>query len=213
MVCADALPSQLRLGYTAYVSYEPGLANRLRTEPGIDDSEILARIAPGTVVWMRDGPRCINGMEWWGVEVLAGPLRGWGGWTSEGDASAYWLIPLEQSEATRAPGLGIVDFSPEDLILMPEEIPAPSTFTRFPLTPRPNSDVLEEKGEDGLNYLRDTGRIDGVKAKFLPESGNASAIVDLAIEMATFESSHGPGLVVSDMGGPYRGRSSVLLSS
>lgn len=202
IVCADALPSQLRLGYTAYVSYEPGLANRLRTEPDIDDSDILARISPGTVVVIHEGPRCADGMAWWRVQVLAGTLRGWTGWTAEGDASAHWLIPLEHYLAGRQPGRGVVDFSPKDLILLPEEIPAPSTFGSFSLAPSPNSEVLEERGADGLSYLLDTGRIDGVKAEFLAESGNATAITDLAIELAVFESSIGPAFVVSEEGGP-----------
>lgn len=89
--CESSPPSRLRVGDTAFVSYEPDLANRLRTIPDVLEGEVVARLDPGTRVSIADGPTCSNGMVWWSVQVAGLTRRGW---TSEGDDAAYWLVPL-----------------------------------------------------------------------------------------------------------------------
>jgi hypothetical protein len=86
--CAGALPSQLVTGLKAYVSFDPPLANRVRELPG-RQARILGQIQPGTVVTILEGPNCANNWVWWRVQSN----EGLAGWTAEGDANTYWLLP------------------------------------------------------------------------------------------------------------------------
>lgn len=87
--CPSTYPSRLYVGDTAFVSKDPPLANRLRSEPNTG-STILALIQPGEEMVVVGGPVCSNQWIWWQVRTLAGGVTGW---TAEGDASGYWLVP------------------------------------------------------------------------------------------------------------------------
>lgn len=87
--CAGIYPSRLRMGMRAYVSQDPPLSNRLRTGPSTLD-EILSTISPGKEVVLIGGPACSNDWIWWQVRVSE---TGAIGWTVEGDAADYWLVP------------------------------------------------------------------------------------------------------------------------
>lgn len=59
----------------------------LRAGPGIDNRR-LDVIAPGDVVFVLDGPRCVGGYTWYRVNY-AGQV----GWVAEGDPSDYYIEP------------------------------------------------------------------------------------------------------------------------
>lgn len=87
--CPSTYPSRLYVGDTAFVSKDPPLANRLRSEPNTG-STILALIQPGEEMVVVGGPVCSNQWIWWQVRTSAGGITGW---TAEGDTSGYWLVP------------------------------------------------------------------------------------------------------------------------
>lgn len=87
--CQEARPTRLKIGDFAFVSFYPPLNQRVRSGPGTSNS-ILDVIPVGSAVKILDGPECADNWVWWKVRVLSSKLEGW---TSEGDADAYWLIP------------------------------------------------------------------------------------------------------------------------
>lgn len=87
--CPGAPPTSLKPNTLAQVSLHPPMSNNLRLEPGLQGKRI-ARLKPGEVVQILEGPRCADSYTWWSVRSLAG-LEGW---TAEGDSAAYWLHPL-----------------------------------------------------------------------------------------------------------------------
>jgi serine/threonine protein kinase len=88
--CPDIYLSRLHVGDSAYVSYDPPLANIVRNNPRKSASEV-GRINPGEEVDILDGPQCANNMVWW---LVRSKKTGLTGWTSEGDMENYWLVPL-----------------------------------------------------------------------------------------------------------------------
>jgi hypothetical protein len=89
--CPDAPFSLLRVGDRAYVSYAPELPNRLRDLPHREEGRTIGYLDPGEPVLVLDGPACQAGWVWWYVRSLRNAEEGW---TAEGDASGYWLLPL-----------------------------------------------------------------------------------------------------------------------
>ncbi len=82
------LPTRLSAGYSARVT--EGLPNAVRTAPGTGaGSTVQANIPGGTVFRVIEGPRCVEGYNWW--RITTGPLTGW---TAEGQGGEYWLEPL-----------------------------------------------------------------------------------------------------------------------
>ena len=89
--CPGTYASRLHIGDRVYVSYDPPLANRLRSDPDKDLGVILVTIEPGEDVKIKDGPVCANGWVWWYVREME---TGFFGWTAEGDTEDYWLVPF-----------------------------------------------------------------------------------------------------------------------
>lgn len=87
--CRASYKSRLQIGDFAYVSHTPPLRNRVRSGPDVN-SKIIGHIAPGEQVEIIDGPSCSNNWIWWKVRVRK---NGQIGWTAEGDANNYWLVP------------------------------------------------------------------------------------------------------------------------
>jgi parallel beta-helix repeat protein len=87
--CAGAPDIVLQIEDWAMVSKEPPVPNKVRSQPGSSGEEI-GMIPPGETMLVEDGPRCADGYAWWYVHSF----NGLEGWTAEGDASNYWLIPL-----------------------------------------------------------------------------------------------------------------------
>lgn len=88
--CPDAPLSQLKLKDWAMVSLQPWLPNNVRAEPGLS-AKVIGVVQPGAILQIIDGPRCADGYSWWQSLSSAG-LQGW---TAEGDASGYWIVPLQ----------------------------------------------------------------------------------------------------------------------
>ena len=88
-VCRDApMPSINREGY--FASILPGPPNNVRLKPG-PDNKLLGKIYAYQIVFVVDGPKCADGLVWWYVRDYETGLEGW---TGEGDAKGYWLMPL-----------------------------------------------------------------------------------------------------------------------
>lgn len=88
--CANARPTRLEIGMRAYVSYDPPNPNRIRENPG-KDGKYLGQMYPGEFFTVIDGPECVDDLIWW--EVVA-EKDGLTGWTVEGDANDYWVVPV-----------------------------------------------------------------------------------------------------------------------
>lgn len=82
------IPTRLQVGDYAYVGLEPPKSNRVRSGPGKDNS-VIAVIRAGTVIKIVDGPKCVNGANWWKITGVDTKLDGW---TLEGEGE-YWLVP------------------------------------------------------------------------------------------------------------------------
>jgi hypothetical protein len=93
--CGSALPTRLRVDLFAYVNPDPPLPNNLRSEAG-QENTLLGEIQPGEAMQILEGPACADGSLWWKVRALATQLEGW---TAEGDAQTYWLVPCSSEEA------------------------------------------------------------------------------------------------------------------
>ncbi len=89
-VCEEGPFTRLALGMRAYTNNDPPVPNRLREEAGVD-FDIVGYIQPGEIVRIEEGPACADGWVWWKVTTDGG----YTGWTAEGDANEYWLIPLK----------------------------------------------------------------------------------------------------------------------
>ena len=90
MPCTGSYYSRLYVGDIASVSFDPPLPNRVRREPNTA-SEILGMLQPGERMQIIGGPVCSNQWIWWQVRSQATGLTGW---TTEGDANSYWLVPV-----------------------------------------------------------------------------------------------------------------------
>jgi serine/threonine protein kinase len=87
----DCLASQLKVGDSAFISYEGG-RNSIRSEPDTNPSNnIIARAEPGEVLLIIGGPICNHGWVLWEVQTTHG-IEGWTPETSNG--IDFWLLPL-----------------------------------------------------------------------------------------------------------------------
>ncbi len=82
-------PTRLWVGGYAAVSMEPPLPNNVREGPGTNN-HLIGKIQAGYPMEILDGPECANNWTWWKVRSLVDGLTGW---TAEGDANGYWLVP------------------------------------------------------------------------------------------------------------------------
>ena len=81
--------THLKVGGYAYVTGDATSAyNRVRYAPDLS-SESFARIYPGMVVSIIEGPQCSNGMVFW--KVRHKNIQHGGGWTAEGNFHDRWL--------------------------------------------------------------------------------------------------------------------------
>jgi eukaryotic-like serine/threonine-protein kinase len=89
--CPGTYPSRLQAGTQAFVSYDPPLANRVRTQPN-SVAPVVGFIQPGEKVILIGGPICSDEWIWWQVRSLQSGMTGW---TAEGDKQGYWLVPSQ----------------------------------------------------------------------------------------------------------------------
>jgi hypothetical protein len=88
-MCPGAPAISISRNAWAQISLQPPLSSNVRSEPGLK-GEKIRKLKPGDPVWIVDGPRCADGYAWWFVHSI----NGLEGWTAEGDAENYWLLPL-----------------------------------------------------------------------------------------------------------------------
>ena len=84
--------THLTTGIQAKVSDENTTPNRVRSGPGTVN-EIIAKLNPGTVVKILEGPVCADGLVFWKVD--SDLIPGGVGWTAEGDGTEYYLLPYQ----------------------------------------------------------------------------------------------------------------------
>lgn len=89
--CPGIYPSRLRVGDVAYVSTEPPLPNRVRTQPN-KNGIVIGFLQPGELMDILEGPSCSNEWIWWRVRSQESGMTGW---TAEGDSEDYWLVPVK----------------------------------------------------------------------------------------------------------------------
>jgi len=92
--CPGIYLSRLHVGETAFVSTDPPLPNRVRTQPSAN-ALVIGFIQPGELVDIIEGPSCSNKWIWWRVHSQK---TGMTGWTAEGDSENYWLVPVDLEE-------------------------------------------------------------------------------------------------------------------
>ena len=88
--CPGTYASRLHVNDQAFVSYDPPLANRVRTQPN-SVSPVVGFIQPGEKVLIIGGPICSNEWIWWQIRSIQSGMTGW---TAEGDKTGYWLVPM-----------------------------------------------------------------------------------------------------------------------
>ena len=64
------------------------LPHPVRTAPGTSNSTVQANLPGGAPFRVIEGPRCVEGYNWW--RITTGSITGW---TAEGDWNEYWLEP------------------------------------------------------------------------------------------------------------------------
>ena len=89
--CTGTYPSRLRVGDKAFVSLDPPLPNRVRSEPNTD-ADVIGHLQVGERMQINDGPKCGQGWIWWYVRSQETGLMGW---TAEGDNNNYWVVPIQ----------------------------------------------------------------------------------------------------------------------
>jgi hypothetical protein len=92
--CLNAPPTRLRIDLFAYVNPDPPVPNNVRRDAGKDNA-LIGEIEPGKAMKILEGPKCADGWVWWKVRALETDLVGW---TPEGDAQNYWLIPCSSRQ-------------------------------------------------------------------------------------------------------------------
>jgi len=70
----------------AWISRSSDLSVRMRTGPGLNNSEIR-QLESGTRFDIIDGPRCVDGYVWWEIRH-----NNRTGWIAEGTASESWIV-------------------------------------------------------------------------------------------------------------------------
>jgi hypothetical protein len=107
LLAQDCPTTRLAVGEQGRVT--PGAANRVRAMPSTS-GELLGEIPGGEAFTVLEGPECAGGFLWWRVDY-----GGLVGWTSEGNASGYFVEPA--SAATAATPTPITDSSSADCAL------------------------------------------------------------------------------------------------
>jgi serine/threonine protein kinase len=82
--------SQLRIGDSAFISYDGG-KNSIRSEPDTHPSDNkIAEAQPGEVLLIIGGPECNHNYLLWEVQTTRDEV----GWTPETDGVDFWILPL-----------------------------------------------------------------------------------------------------------------------
>ena len=83
--CTD-IPSFLSVGTQARVAFVDGSNMRIRSEPGFSQN-IQGRVPEGTNLVILNGPRCVDGTNWWYIRTNDGQE----GWMTESQNGVFLL--------------------------------------------------------------------------------------------------------------------------
>lgn len=89
--CSNAPKIRVSVGIQARVTYNNGLALRVRTEPKISNETYIKSIPEGTRFSIIGGPQCFENYWFWKIKLSDGT----NGWVAEGDSIDYFIEPFE----------------------------------------------------------------------------------------------------------------------
>ncbi|MCL4876168.1 MAG: SH3 domain-containing protein [Anaerolineae bacterium] len=122
--CGNGQPWQFSVGMQGHINpYPPSdTPNNLRATPGGD---IVAQVYPGEIFTIVAGPECTpsTGTSWWYVATDDGRE----GWTAQGNAEEYWIIPYFDPDEPSGIGAG------ENEITVPDDYPIENFRTKIEL--------------------------------------------------------------------------------
>ena len=118
--------SRLLVGELARVIVEPGQTLRLRSAPSLSGAT-SARLDPGLILVVVQGPICADGYPWWQLQTAEGLL----GWAAEGSGVVYFLEPVSPASVTPSP------VPPSATPAPPTETPVPASATPIPPSETP----------------------------------------------------------------------------
>jgi len=110
VTCPGAPEISLKNDDWAIVSLDPSIPNNVRSQPN-RSGEVIGQIQPGENVLVLDGPRCTDGYTWWFIHSVTGIE----GWTAEGDATGYWLIPIQPLSAEWVSSQNVITLTSEQV--------------------------------------------------------------------------------------------------
>jgi|GEM_PF-1497245 len=110
VTCPGAPEISLKIDDWAIVSLDPSIPNNVRSQPN-RSGEVIGQIQPGENVLVLDGPRCTDGYTWWFIHSVTGIE----GWTAEGDATGYWLIPIQPLSAEWVSSQNVITLTSEQV--------------------------------------------------------------------------------------------------
>lgn len=86
--CSD-LGTRLKRGAQARVAKVDGSNMRIRSQPGFSQ-DILDKVPEGTLLTVLDGPKCVDGTNWWYIRTRSGIE----GWMTESQNGVFLLEPV-----------------------------------------------------------------------------------------------------------------------
>ena len=86
--CQGNLPTRVKAGSKARVTYSDGRALNMRLNPDAE-AKVLLAIPEGKEFDVINGPVCEDGYWWWFISI---PGEGMG-WVAEGDKESYFIEP------------------------------------------------------------------------------------------------------------------------
>jgi hypothetical protein len=84
VICGQ-LPSRLTVSTHARVAFTDGADMRIRQKPGLSQN-IIERVPEGTRFLVLDGPKCIDDISWWKIDIKDG-------WVAEYVGNTYLIEP------------------------------------------------------------------------------------------------------------------------
>jgi hypothetical protein len=86
--CAS-FPPRLKINGAGRVAATDGLDMRIRSAPGLSQS-VIGKVPEGSRFTVLDGPKCVDGMNWWKVTTRPSNITGW---MAESDNKVYLIEP------------------------------------------------------------------------------------------------------------------------
>lgn len=72
-----ATPVTIEIGKLVLVAGVDGDELNVRDQPGVQGTNIVSRVAEGTILTIVDGPRQADGFTWWQIQSTDQTIKGW----------------------------------------------------------------------------------------------------------------------------------------